>query len=158
MAKSEVESKVEFLKPSLFDALKQELLDLEKVEPGSRTTKEVIQELLPLIKGCRARGHSWQRITGSFQKYLPGLTIGTLRKLAYELEPALKGTAKGVNSTQATSSAVPEFEEEEDEISETEDDVWPPADVEDNQEDEDEDEEETSEPEITITSGRRSKV
>lgn len=113
MAKSAVESSSEFLKPSLFDALKQELLLLEAMEPGSKSMSEAIADLLPLIKGCRDRGHSWVRISQSFQKFLPGMTVGMLRKYAFALDPSLKGTVKGVNLTGESGSLIPALAHEE---------------------------------------------
>lgn len=114
MAKSVSESPSEFVSPSVFEALKQELSLLEAVEPGSKPTAEAIAELLPLIKGCRDRGHSWVRIAQSFQKYLPGLTVGTLRKYAFDLDPSLKGAVKGVNLAGATESLIPTLDGVED--------------------------------------------
>jgi hypothetical protein len=110
MAKSTIESSSEFVSPSILEALKQELSSLEAMEPGSKPTAEAIAELLPLIKGCRDRGHSWVRITQSFQKYLPGVTVGTLRKVAFELDPSLKGAVKGVNLAGASESLIPALE------------------------------------------------
>jgi hypothetical protein len=112
MAKSSGESPSEFLKPSLFDALKQELGLLEAMEPGSRSIGEVVSELMPLIRGCRDRGHSWVRITQSFQKYLPGMTVGALRKVAFELDPSLKGTVKGVDLTGSSEGLIPTLGDE----------------------------------------------
>lgn len=112
MVKS-IEVAAEFLKPSLFDALKQELTLLETVEPGSKSVSEVIAELMPLIKGCRDRGHSWNRIALSFQKFIPDLSATTLRRHAYELDPSLKGTVKGVNENGESGSVVPSLDEDE---------------------------------------------
>jgi hypothetical protein len=112
MVKS-IEVSTEFLKPSLFDALKQELTLLETVEPGSKSVSEVIAELMPLIKGCRDRGHSWNRIALSFQKFIPDLSATTLRRHAYELDPSLKGTFKGVNENGGSGSVLPSFDDDE---------------------------------------------
>jgi hypothetical protein len=114
MAKSFTESSSEFVSPSILEALKQELSSLEAMEPGSKPTAEAIAELLPLIKGCRDRGHSWVRIAQSFQKYLPGVTVGTLRKVAFELDPSLKGAVKGVNLAGASESLIPALDGLED--------------------------------------------
>lgn len=114
MAKSMSESSSEFVSPSILEALKQELGLLEAMEPGSKPTSEAIAELLPLIKGCRDRGHSWVRIAQSFQKYLPGVTVGTLRKVAFELDPSLKGAVKGVNLAGASESLIPALDGLED--------------------------------------------
>jgi hypothetical protein len=114
MAKSMSESSIEFVSPSILEALKQELSLLEAMEPGSKPTAEAIADLLPLIKGCRDRGHSWVRIAQSFQKYLPGVTVGTLRKVAFELDPSLKGAVKGVNLAGASESLIPALDDLED--------------------------------------------
>jgi hypothetical protein len=111
MVKS-IEVAAEFLKPSLFDALKQELALLETVEPGSKSVAEAIAELLPLIKGCRDRGHSWNRIALSFQKFIPDLSATTLRRHAYELDPSLKGTVKGVSENGGSESVLPSLDED----------------------------------------------
>jgi hypothetical protein len=110
MVKS-IEVASEFVKPSSFDALKQELALLETVEPGSKSVAEAIAELMPLIKGCRDRGHSWNRIALSFQKFIPDLSVTTLRRHVYELDPSLKGTVKGVNENGGSGSVVPSLDE-----------------------------------------------
>lgn len=115
MVKS-IEVAAEFLKPSLFDALKQELALLETVEPGSKSVAEAIAELMPLIKGCRDRGHSWNRIALSFQKFIPELSATTLRRHVYELDPSLKGTVKGVNENGGSGSVLPSLDEDESDV------------------------------------------
>lgn len=112
MVKS-IEVSTEFVKPSSFDALKQELALLETVEPGSKSVAEAIAELMPLIKGCRDRGHSWNRIALSFQKFIPDLSATTLRRHVYELDPSLKGTVKGVNENGGSGSVLPSLDEDE---------------------------------------------
>jgi hypothetical protein len=111
MVKS-IEVAAEFVKPSSFDALKQELALLETVEPGSKSVAEAIAELMPLIKGCRDRGHSWNRIALSFQKFIPDLSVTTLRRHVYELDPSLKGTVKGVNENGGSRSVLPSLEDD----------------------------------------------
>jgi hypothetical protein len=130
MVKS-IEVASEFVKPSSFDALKQELALLETVEPGSKSVAEAISELMPLIKGCRDRGHSWNRITLSFQKFIPDLSATTLRRHVYELDPSLKGTVKGVNESGGSGSVLPSFDENEVDVEDAdlEDDEWPPSEV-----------------------------
>jgi hypothetical protein len=133
----------EFLKPSLFEALKQELIQLEATEPGSKVVREAIKELMPLVRGCRDRGHAWNQITLSFQKYVPELTVGTLRKHAFEFDPSLKGSSKVTKESIKDEALIPdldnepieteaeelieveEIEPEQDE--EPEDEDWPPA-------------------------------
>jgi hypothetical protein len=130
MVKS-IEVASEFVKPSSFDALKQELALLETVEPGSKSVAEVITELMPLIKGCRDRGHSWNRIALSFQKFIPDLSATTLRRHVYELDPSLKGTVKGVNENGGSGSVLPSLKDDEADLEEAdlENDEWPPSDV-----------------------------
>ena len=145
MPKSD-EAASDFLKPSLFDALKQDLTQLKTVEPGSRSIAEAVAELMPLIKGCRDRGHSWSRIALSFQKYLPGLTVGTLRKYAFEADPSLKGSPKLTSESTVTESALPGLDNEETE--EVEDDLETQEEDEDSDsEDEDEADDSDSEDE-----------
>jgi hypothetical protein len=112
MVKS-IEVASEFVKPSSFDALKQELALLETVEPGSKSVAEAIAELMPLIKGCRDRGHSWNRIALSFQKFIPDLSAATLRRHVYELDPSLKGTVKGATENGGSGSVLPSLDEDE---------------------------------------------
>jgi hypothetical protein len=120
-----VEGSAEFVKPGLLDGLKQELALLETVEPGSKSIAEAIAELLPLIKGCRDRGHSWSRISKSIQKFIPGVSAASLRRYVYDLDPSLKGTVKGVNTDGGNSSVVPTLDEDV-AVSE-DDDSWPPS-------------------------------
>ncbi|MGA7931966.1 MAG: hypothetical protein WCA35_00150 [Kovacikia sp.] len=128
-----LEANAEFLKPSSFDALKLELSQLESVEPGSKSVAEAIQELMPLIKGCRDRGHSWNRICLSFQKFVPEMTVGTLRKYAFEFDPSLKGALKGSNESTEVQSVIPNLENQdedfENEQDDEQDDGWPPSEV-----------------------------
>ena len=124
MSKS-VDGSVEFVKPGLLDALKQELALLETVEPGSKSVGEAIADLLPLIRGCRDRGHSWSRISKSIQKFIPGVSAASLRRYVYDLDPSLKGTVKGVSPDGVTSSVVPKLNEKK--AVSDEDDSWPPS-------------------------------
>ncbi len=125
MSKS-VEGSTEFVKPGLLDALKQELALLESVEPGSKSVGEAIADLLPLIRGCRDRGHSWSRISLSVQKFIPGVSAASLRRYVYDLDPSLKGTVKGVSADGVVSSVIPTLDEDV-AVSEK-DDSWPPSD------------------------------
>lgn len=130
-----VEGSAEFVKPGLLDGLKQELALLETVEPGSKSIGEAIAELLPLIKGCRDKGHSWSRISQSIQKFIPGVSAASLRRYVYDLDPSLKGTVKGVSADGVVSSVVPTLDED-DAVSE-DDDSWPPSSLVVENEDED---------------------
>ena len=82
------------ISPNLIAEMKAELEDLSKTEPGAKNLKSVITELLPLIQGCRERGHSWKKISESLQKFHSDLTLSKLKRIAFELEPSLKGSAK----------------------------------------------------------------
>ncbi len=124
MSKS-IEGSFEFVKPGLLDALKQELALLESVEPGSKSVAEAIADLLPLIRGCRDRGHSWSRISLSVQKFIPGVSAASLRRYIYDLDPSLKGTVKGVSANGVDSSVVPTLDQD-DAVSD-EDDSWTPS-------------------------------
>jgi hypothetical protein len=144
MVKS-IEVSAEFLKPSLFDALKQELTLLETVEPGSKSVAEAIAELMPLIKGCRDRGHSWNRIALSFQKFIPDLSATTLRRHVYELDPSLKGTVKGVNENGGSESVLPSLDEDEADLEVEQSSLFAAASSSFEEDDESEEEEETEE-------------
>ncbi|MGA7934549.1 MAG: hypothetical protein WCA35_13455 [Kovacikia sp.] len=152
MAKS-MDAASEFVKPSSFDALRLELTQLESVEPGSKSVAEAISDLMPLIKGCRDRGHSWNRIALSFQKFIPDLSATTLRRHVYELDPSLKGTVKGVNENGGSGSVLPSLDEDESDVEEQQSSLFKTSsssfedenDEEDETEEEDEDEVEHTE-------------
>ena len=82
------------ISPNLIAEMKAELEDLSQTEPGAKDLESVITELLPLIQGCRERGHSWKKISESLQKFHSEITISKLKRIAFELEPSLKGNAK----------------------------------------------------------------
>lgn len=123
--------KSEVISPAVFAEMQAELKDLSETEPGAREIVEVVRDLLPLIRGCRDRGHSWKRISESLQKYHSGLSIGRLRKYAYELDPSLKSGSSG-----SKKSLIPEMDESEsqgslldemsDEENESDGSDWPP--------------------------------
>lgn len=110
MAKAGVGAGVEFVAPGLLESIRQELVLLEAMEPGSKSLGEAIAELLPLIRGCRERGHSWSRIAAVFERFVPGLSVGVLRRYAFELAPELKGAVKGVNLSEVAGSVIPALE------------------------------------------------
>ncbi|MCM1984456.1 hypothetical protein [Lyngbya confervoides] len=124
--------KSELVNPAVFAEMQAELESLSNTEPGAREVADVVRDLMPLIKGCRDRGHSWKRIAESLQKYHSGLSVGRLRKYAFELDPSLKGKSS------STQSLIPEPVESEhepeadlDELSaEVEDSEWPLSDPE----------------------------
>ncbi len=99
-------AKAEVIGSALFAEIQAELKELSETEPGARDVAEVVRDLLPLIRGCRDRGHSWKRIAESLQKHHSGLSVGRLRKYAFELDPTLKG---GSVSTQK--SLIPELKQ-----------------------------------------------
>ena len=61
-------SSSDLVSPSVLADMKAELESLSKTEPGAREFSEVIAELMPLIHGCRDRGHSWVKIADSLKK------------------------------------------------------------------------------------------
>ena len=81
-----------FISPQSFEALSQELELIATSPPGSRIVTEAISELLPLIRSCRQRGHTWEAITKVFQGRIPNLTTTAFRKSVLELDPSLKGS------------------------------------------------------------------
>ena len=110
----------ELISPSVLAEMKAELESLSKTEPGAREIAEVVAELMPLIQGCRDRGHSWKRIAESLKKFHAGLSVGRLKKYAYELDPSLKSDTK-----KSSRSLIPEMDEDEGESN------WPPEPIED---------------------------
>ncbi|MEM9137812.1 MAG: hypothetical protein AAGB01_10750 [Cyanobacteria bacterium P01_F01_bin.42] len=93
--------------PSLVADMKAELQSLADTEPGAKDLDDVVSELMPLIRGCRQRGHSWKRIAESLGKFHQDLTISRLKRIAFELDPSLKGSPKG--------SAIPEMDSDDSE-------------------------------------------
>jgi hypothetical protein len=85
--------KSDLVSPGMVADMRAELQSLVETEPGARELIEVVRELLPLIRGCRDRGHSWNKIAGTLQKSDSRLSIWRLRKLAFELDPTLKGVS-----------------------------------------------------------------
>lgn len=88
-------SLAQFISPAELADIKAELEGLSKLEPGAKTVKDAIEELMPIIRGCRARGHSWKRIAQSFSR-VHGFSAASLRRYAYELDPSLKEPIKGI--------------------------------------------------------------
>jgi hypothetical protein len=113
MPKPALDLRANFAKVDAIQGLRKELELATQLEPGSQNFAEVIEEMMPLVKGCRDKGHSWEYIAKIFQKWLPGLTPFILRKHVFELDPSLKGTVKGVNLQESSESLVPALEEEE---------------------------------------------
>ena len=87
--------------------LKQKLMKLQAIETNERTTAEVMAEMMPLVKGCRKRGHSWKRIALLFQEEVPGITVAKLRKYAFEADPSLKDSSKSTKESIVAESALP---------------------------------------------------
>jgi hypothetical protein len=110
-----------FINPSQLSELMKDLEQLQSMDPGALEQTEAIEKMLPIIRGCRDRGHSWNRITQVLQKQLPGLTSATLRRVVFQLDPTLKGSKKGVKIEGKSKSLVPEWDEDETDLgSETE--------------------------------------
>jgi hypothetical protein len=114
MPKPALDLRTTFAKVDAIQGLRKELEIATELEPGSQNFAEVIEEMMPLVKGCRDKGHSWDYIAKIFQKWLPGLTPSILRKHVFELDPSLKGTVKGVSLQESSESLVPALEDEED--------------------------------------------
>lgn len=144
MAKS---GQPEFISPTQLNELMKDLEQLQSMDPGALEQSEAIEKMLPMIRGCRDRGHSWNRITQVLQKKLPGLTSATLRRVVFQLDPALKGSKKGVKLDEKSESLVPEWDEDkidknsesgsydseesyEPDSSNVVDDIWPSVDEE----------------------------
>lgn len=85
----------QFISPAQLAEIKAELQGLSKLEPGAKTVQDAVKELIPIIRGCRVRGHSWKRISESFSR-VEGISAASLRKYAYELDPSLKKPVKGI--------------------------------------------------------------
>ena len=87
--------KAQFISPAQLAEIKAELEGLSKLEPGAKSVRDAVEELMPIIRGCRARGHSWKRISESFSR-VQGISSASLRKYAFELDPSLKEPVKGI--------------------------------------------------------------
>ncbi|NJN24451.1 MAG: hypothetical protein HC810_08775 [Acaryochloridaceae cyanobacterium RL_2_7] len=112
----------ELVSPAILAEMKAELESLSSTEPGAREISEVVAELMPLIRGCRDRGHSWKRIAESLKKFHSGLSVGRLKKYAYELDPSLKSDAK-----KSQTSLIPEMDVESEVSDDDEEESnWPP--------------------------------
>lgn len=88
-------AKAQFISPAQLAEIKAELEGLSKLEPGAKSIRDAVEELMPIIRGCRARGHSWKRISESFSR-VEGISSASLRKYAYELDPSLKEPVKNI--------------------------------------------------------------
>jgi hypothetical protein len=102
-----------FINPAQLSELMKDLEQLQSMDPGALEQTEAIEKMLPIIRGCRDRGHSWNRIIQVLQKQLPGLTSATLRRVVFQLDPSLKGSKKGVKLEGKSESLVPEWDEDE---------------------------------------------
>ncbi|NJN37944.1 MAG: hypothetical protein HC790_03155 [Acaryochloridaceae cyanobacterium CSU_3_4] len=102
-----------FFSPAQLADLKSELNQLSQVEPGSQSVRDTIEGLMPLIQGCRKRGHSWKRIAGSFQRIGEGVSASQLRRYAYEFDPSLKKESN-VSKPKQKSTDWPPMDDDED--------------------------------------------
>lgn len=92
--------------------LEQRLEKFSQIDAGAKSHKSTITRLMPLIRGCRDKGHSWAFIAGIFQERYPGLSPALLRKVVYEINPSLKGSTNGSKSSPKSDSLIPELEDE----------------------------------------------
>jgi hypothetical protein len=102
-----------FINPAQLSELMKDLERLQSMDPGALEQTEAIEKMLPAIRGCRDRGHSWNRITQVLQKQLPGLTSATLRRVVFQLDPSLKGSKKAVKVNGQSESLIPEWDGDE---------------------------------------------
>jgi hypothetical protein len=109
MAKS---GQPEFISPAQLNELMKDLEQLQSMDPGALERSEAIEKMLPMVRGCRDRGHSWNRITQILKKQLPGLTSATLRRVVFQLDPSLKVSKKGVQLNGKSGSLIPELDED----------------------------------------------
>ena len=118
-------AKSKLVSPSLIADMKAELEGLANTEPGAKDLESVVSELMPLICGCRDRGHSWSKISESLKKYHSELTISRLKRIAFELDPSLKSSPRS-----QAKSLIPDIQVEDDLDNADDDselDSWPPV-------------------------------
>jgi hypothetical protein len=94
--------------------LEQRLEKFTKIDSKAKSHRSTINRLMPLIRGCRDKGHSWEFIAGIFQERYPGLSAALLRKVVYEIDPSLKASVKKKGDAQKVESLIPELDEEND--------------------------------------------
>ena len=109
------------ISPSLVAEMKAELESLSQTEPGAKDLESVISELMPLIQGCRDRGHSWKKITESLKKFHSNISISRLKRIAFTLDPTLKTQSRSPGQ-----SLIPKLEIDENIDDIEEESPWPP--------------------------------
>lgn len=90
--------------------LEERLEKFSKIDSKAKSHRSTITRLMPLIRGCRDKGHSWEFIAGIFQERYPGLSAALLRKVVYEIEPTLKPSV-GKKIVHQVESLIPELDE-----------------------------------------------
>jgi hypothetical protein len=90
--------------------LEQRLEKFSKIDSKAKSHRSTITRLMPLIRGCRDKGHSWEFIAGIFQERYPGLSAALLRKVVYEIEPSLKPSI-GKKTVHELEPLIPELDE-----------------------------------------------
>jgi hypothetical protein len=122
--------------------LEQRLEKFTKINSKAKSHRSTITRLMPLIRGCRDKGHSWEFIAGIFQERYPGLSAALLRKVVYEIDPSLKASVNRKDAAHKVEPLIPEMDEnndesgfeedeqeesqEKDEFEEEDDGAWPP--------------------------------
>ena len=109
------------ISPSLIAEMKAELESLSQTEPGAKDLESVISELMPLIQGCRDRGHSWKKITESLKKFHADISISRLKRIAFTLDPSLKSQSRSLGK-----SLIPELAIDDDSDNTELESNWPP--------------------------------
>ena len=109
------------IRPSLVAEMKAELEDLSQTEPGAKDLESVIEELMPLIQGCRDRGHSWKKITESLKKFHSDISVSRLKRIAFTLDPSLKSKSRSTGK-----SLIPELDIDDSSEELEEESNWPP--------------------------------
>jgi hypothetical protein len=91
--------------------LEERLEKFSKIDSKAKSHRSTITRLMPLIRGCRDKGHSWEFIAGIFQERYPGLSTALLRKVVYEIEPSLKPSV-GKKVVHKVESLIPDLDED----------------------------------------------
>lgn len=92
--------------------LEERLEKFSKIDSKAKSHRNTITRLIPLIRGCRDKGHSWDFIAGIFQERYPGLSAALLRKVVYEIEPSLKPSI-GKKAVHQPESLIPALDDDE---------------------------------------------
>jgi hypothetical protein len=90
--------------------LEERLEKFSKIDSKAKSHRSTITRLMPLIRGCRDKGHSWEFIAGIFQERYSGLSAALLRKVVYEIDPSLKPSV-GKKAVHQVESLIPDLDE-----------------------------------------------